>query len=68
MFDVDVSSATVVALYLLEHLNLKLRPKLQRDLRAGARVVSHTFGMGDWKPDVKEIVAGHPVYLWTITK
>jgi SAM-dependent methyltransferase len=66
MFETDLSKATVVALYLLEHLNLKLRPRLWRELPVGARVVSHVFGMGDWKPDREEVVAGKPVYLWTI--
>jgi cyclopropane fatty-acyl-phospholipid synthase-like methyltransferase len=66
MFEVDLSGATVVALYLLEHLNLRLRPRLQRELRPGARVVSHVFGMGDWKPDRQEMVDGRPVYVWTI--
>jgi Methyltransferase domain len=47
----DVSRATVVTLYLTSSTNLKLRPILTRQLRPGARVVSHVFGMGDWKPD-----------------
>lgn len=67
MFEVDLSGATVVALYLLEKLNLRLRPKLQRELRPGSRVVSHVFGMGDWKPDREaKMATGHPVYVWTI--
>ena len=47
----DVSRATVVTLYLVSSGNLKLRPILTRQLRPGARIVSHAFGMGDWKPD-----------------
>lgn len=47
----DVSRATVVTLYLVSSANLKLRPILTRQLRPGARIVSHGFGMGDWKPD-----------------
>ena len=67
MFEVDLSPATVVALYLLEHLNLRLRPKLQRELKPGSRVVSHVFGMGDWKPDRQaKMATGHPVYVWMI--
>jgi len=67
MFEIDLSPATVVALYLLERLNLKLRPKLQRELRPGSRVVSHVFGMGDWKPDREvKMPTGYPIYLWTI--
>lgn len=68
MFQVDTSPATVVTLYLLESLNLRLRPKLQRELRDGARIVSQSFSMGDWKPDAQARVADKPVYLWIITK
>ncbi|MGE3273788.1 MAG: cyclopropane-fatty-acyl-phospholipid synthase family protein [Vicinamibacterales bacterium] len=46
----DVSDATVVTLYLLSASNLKLRPILTRQLKPGARIVAHAFGMGDWKP------------------
>ena len=51
MFETDLGSATVVALYLSPSLNERLRPKLFRELRPGARIVSHNFGMGDWAPD-----------------
>jgi SAM-dependent methyltransferase len=47
---VDVSPATVVTLYLLSASNLKLRPLLTRQLKPGARIVSHSFAMGDWEP------------------
>jgi SAM-dependent methyltransferase len=47
----DVSDATVVTLYLLSSSNLKLRPILTRQLKPGARIVSHAFGMGDWEPE-----------------
>jgi SAM-dependent methyltransferase len=48
---VDLSEATVVTLYLLSPSNLKLRPQLTRQLKPGARIVSHAFTMGDWQPD-----------------
>lgn len=51
LFESDFSEATVIILYLLPHLNLRLRPILFRQLRPGTRVVSHDFDMGDWKPD-----------------
>ena len=51
MFETDLGAATVVALYLSPSLNERLRPKLLRELRPGARIVSHNFGMGDWAPD-----------------
>ena len=51
LFKADIHDATVVTLFLLSSINLKLRPKLLADLRPGTRVVSNTFDMGDWKPD-----------------
>lgn len=51
LFECDFSDATVVSLYLLPHLNLRLRPELFRQLKPGKRVLSHDFDMGDWKPE-----------------
>lgn len=65
LFTLDISDADVVTLYLLPDLNLRLRPKLLR-LKPGAKVVSHAFDMGDWKPDQVAHVAGKTVYLWTV--
>lgn len=66
LFEADISAATVVTLYLLTDLNLKLRPKLLRDLKPGTRIVSHAFNMGDWKPERTSDVSGSTVYLWRI--
>jgi len=66
LFDADISDATVVTLYLLSSVNLKLRPKLWRELKPGTRVVSHMFDMGDWEPEKQITVDGRRVYLWTI--
>ena len=66
LFDTDISNATVVALYLLPEVNLRLRPRLLSELRPGTRVVTHSFAMGDWKPDKERVVDGVHVYLWTI--
>jgi tRNA G37 N-methylase Trm5 len=63
---VDFSPASVVTMYLLPDVNLKLRPNLLKQLRPGSRVVSHSFDMGDWKPDKIEKVDGRTIYLWTI--
>ena len=52
---VDVSPATVVTLYLLSSSNAKLRPILTRQLKPGARIVSHAFGMGDWTPETTDV-------------
>ncbi len=66
---VDVSPATVVTLYLLTGSNLTLRPILTRQLKPGARIVSHSFGMGDWQPFKTENIADESgftrtLYLW----
>ncbi len=67
LFTTDVSEATVVTLYLLPALNLKLRPILWKTLKPGTRVVSHDFDMGDWKPEQTLNVDGATIYYWTIT-
>lgn len=68
LFDADISRATVVTLYLLPEVNLRLRPKLLRELRAGTRIVSHSFDMGDWKPEKKIEVNGKTLYFWEVTE
>jgi precorrin-6B methylase 2 len=66
LFEQKISDATVVTLYLLPSLNLKLRPKLWKELKPGTRIVSHAFDMGDWKPEQELDVNGRKVYFWTI--
>ncbi len=68
LFEQDLSKATVVTLYLLPSLNLKLMPKLMKELRPGTRVVSHAFDMGDWKPEKELDVDSRKIYFWTIPK
>lgn len=68
LFETDLSEASVVTLYLLSTLNLKLRPKLWEELEVGSRVVSHAFSMGDWEPEQVLDVNGRTVYYWTITE
>ena len=65
IFETDFSEATVVTMYLLTTLNLKLRPKLL-DLKPGTRIVSHAFDMGDWQPDRTETADGRTAYLWIV--
>jgi precorrin-6B methylase 2 len=65
----DVSDATVVTLYLLSSSNLKLRPILTAQLKPGARIVAHNFGMGDWQPDKVDTFTDtanskRTLYLW----
>lgn len=66
LFESNFSDATVVTLYLLPALNLKLLPKLLRELKPGTRVVSHAFHMGSWQPEQTLTVSGRSVYFWTI--
>lgn len=66
LFETDISEASVVTLYLLSTLNLKLRPKLLEELEPGARVVSHAFGMSDWEPQKRVELGGRTIFLWTV--
>ena len=70
IFQTDFSQATVVTLYLLPEVNLRLRPKLLKDLKPGTRLVSHNYDMGDWAP-LKTIIVNlpetsHTVYYWLV--
>lgn len=66
LFETNLSEATVITLYLLPSLNLKLLPKLLKELKPGTRIVSHAFDMGSWKPEQTLSVDGRSVYFWTI--
>ena len=70
IFETDLSGASVVTLYLFPVVNDKLRPKFLRELRPGARIVSHMYGIGDWTPhDNSQVVVGkaiHFVYSWIV--
>lgn len=66
LFQTDIHRASVVTLYLLTSLNLRLRPRLWSELKPGSRVVSHAFDMGEWKPERDQIVNGRQLFLWTI--
>ncbi len=77
LFEANISEATVVTLFLLSNINLKLRPKLMKDLKPGTRIVSNTFDMGDWKPEREATVGSpddidsylsHHLYFWTVPK
>ena len=65
MFDADLSDATVVTLYLLPRLNLRLRPTLLA-LEPGTRIVTHNYHMGDWEPQAQRIVGDSVVYFWEV--
>jgi len=67
LFESDFRDATVVTLYLLPSLNVKLMPKLKAELKPGTRIVSHAFDMGtEWPPEKTEQVEGKNIYYWTI--
>jgi len=74
LFDADIHEASVVTLFLLSRVNLKLRPKLLKDLKPGTRIVSNTFDMGDWKPEKEQtlddtgddIGLSHKFFLWIV--
>ncbi len=74
LFDADIHEASVVTLFLLSSVNLKLRPKLLKDLKPGTRIVSNTFGMGDWKPEKEltlddtgdDIGLSHKFFVWIV--
>lgn len=66
IFHADFSDATVVTLYLLQSINVALRPRLLDELRPGTRIVSHAFDMGDWKPDDRLEVGGISIYKWIV--
>jgi uncharacterized protein (TIGR03000 family) len=68
----DLSTASVVMLYMGDHFNLLIRPHLVRELRVGSRIVSHRFTMGDWQPDRTIHVTSneggeYELHLWTVT-
>ena len=70
LFDTDIGDATVVTLFLWPSVNLKLRPKLWRDLRHGTRIVSYVHNMGDWTPqEARTVEGGHgprKLFLWIV--
>lgn len=63
---IKISEASVVTLYLLPALNVKLMPRLKSELKPGTRIVSNSFDMGDWKPEKTETVGSYTIYYWTI--
>jgi precorrin-6B methylase 2 len=66
LFEQDLSGASVITLYLLPSLNVKLMPKLMKECKPGTRIVSHAFDMGDWKPVATQKVGTSTVYYWVV--
>ncbi len=65
LFKFDIGEATVITMYLLPSVNIRLRPRLLQELKPGTRIVSHDFDMEDWKPDDKSTVRKN-VFLWIV--
>lgn len=65
LFETDLSQASVITMFLLSSINVKLKPELLK-LKPGTRILSYSFGMGAWKPDRTEIVDGRTVHLWIV--
>jgi precorrin-6B methylase 2 len=68
LFHQDLRKASVVTLYLTPSVNLRLRPKLLRELAPGSRIVSHRFDMGNWRPERTVVVDGETLYLWIVPR
>lgn len=66
LFLTPIAQASVIAIYLLPAINLRLRPRLLTELRPGARIVSHAFAMDDWRPDAHELVDERNIYMWVV--
>lgn len=64
--EADLGEASVVTIFLFPEINARLMPKLRAELRPGARIVSHRFGLGDWPPERRAEAHGHPLLLWTV--
>ena len=73
IFKTDIHAATIVSMYLLNEVNLELRPKLLKELKPGTRIISHDFHMGSWRPDKMVLLDMEKyyrddtiLYLWTV--
>lgn len=66
LFTADISAATVVTMWLSPSINAQLEPMLKRQLRPGARIVSHQFPIGDWRPDARVRVRDVDVFVWRL--
>ncbi|HST36546.1 MAG TPA: class I SAM-dependent methyltransferase [Allosphingosinicella sp.] len=66
LFRTPLAEADVLTLYLTQEVNLRLRPRILAQMRAGTRVVSHSFDMGDWRPDQRRRIGNVTVFLWIV--
>jgi len=66
LFTMPINQASVLTMYLLPSVNLKLRPRILDEMKPGSRIVSHDFNMDDWRPDYFEAMEGHDIYFWIV--
>jgi hypothetical protein len=66
LFETPLGEASVVTMYLLPDVNLRLRPRILTELRPGTRVLSHNFTMGDWAPDAQEERDASRIFMWIV--
>ena len=66
LFKTSIGEASVLTMYLLQRVNLELRPRILKELKPGSRVVSHAFDMGDWLPDQHEMMGYRHLYMWIV--
>ena len=66
LLTVDFSEATVLTLYLLPSLNVKLKARILTELKPGTRIIAHAFNMGRWQPDAKRAMGGVYLYKWVV--
>ena len=66
LFDTPLRDASVVTMYLLPDVNLRLRPRLLTELTPGSRIVSHNFHLGDWRPDAEQELDASHIYFWVV--
>ena len=66
LFDTPIGEASVITMYLLPDINMRLRPRLLTEARPGTRIVSHNFTLGDWEPDAQRAIDASTVYFWVV--
>jgi SAM-dependent methyltransferase len=66
LFDTPLREASVVTMYLLPQINMRLRPRLLTELRPGTRILSHNFTLGDWRPDAEREMDASHIYFWIV--
>lgn len=66
LFDTGIDQATVLTMYLLPNVNMRLRPRILDELKPGTRVVSHAFDMVDWKPDRYDKLGHREIFMWVV--